>query len=188
MKKALFTYLLLLICAISHGQDFRLVEDYKVHEPRNALDSLYWTLPYEERQPIKAFLTPALDTSIHIQEFSIIEIETYDGNRIYSLKEPKLSNVKEIIQVQFDYVACCVSLDNHYFLVTEEDEWIKLPEINYVACDGPEPFKEYRFPSQNFGVVNTIIKTNSFPDSTYIVDSVIVIASYSWNGKEIIKN
>jgi hypothetical protein len=188
MKKALLTYIFLLSYIISIGQDFTLIEDYTIYESDYELDSLFWTIPPEERQPIKAFLTPTSDTTNHIQEFTILELETYDGNRIYSLKDPKLSNVKEIIQVQFEYFACCVSVENHYFIVTYDNEWIKLPVVNYVACDGPEPFEEYRFPNQKFGIENTILKTNSFPDSNYNIDSVKVIENYTWNGKEIIKN
>lgn len=187
MKNLLLTYIFWGVYSVAFGQIFELTDNYVIIESKYELDSLFWTIPPEQRQPIKVYLTPKSDTTQQLQQFTILELETYDGNRIFSLKNPQLDNVKEIIQVQFDYFACCVSVENHYFLLTTEDKWIKLPLVEYVACDGPEPIQEYRFPSQKFGIPKTILKTESIPDSNYVVDSVIILEKYVWNGKEIKK-
>jgi hypothetical protein len=188
MKLSISILLIVQLAIQVKGQDFKLSNDFILIEPEYELDSLFWATPYTERKPIKAHLTRVADTNTFLQEFSLLELETYDGNRIYTLEQSNLKNVKQIVQVQFDYFACCVSVDNHYFLITEDGNWIKLPSINYVACDGPEPFEEYRFPGQKFGMENSILKTTSHPDSTFTVDSIEVIERFTWNGKEIIKN
>ena len=126
-------------------------------------------------------------TTNQLQEFKIQDLETYEGVNIYSLKKPDLENISEIIMVEFEFVACCSSIDCHYFLLTYQGEWIKLPLVGYVACDGPEPFEEYRFPNQKFGLYNSIIKTTSFPNHEYKVDSVTVKETLSWDGKELKK-
>ena len=185
MKRAFCTYLSMVLTVLAFSQEFELSDNYVILEPDYELDSLFWVTPYDQRKPINVYLTSKSDTTDHFQKFTILELETYDGNRVYSLKEAQLPNVKEIVKVEFDYMACCVSVENHYFILTTDNRWVKLPVVDYVACDGPEPFVEYRFPSQKFGAENFILKTNSFPNATYSVDSVEVLEKISWTGKEI---
>jgi|GEM_PF-1616585 len=185
MKRAFCTCLSLMLTVLAFSQEFELSDNYVIHEPEYDLDSLFWTTPNDQRKPINVYLTLKSDTIKHIQEFTILELETYDRNWVFSLKEPQLLNVKEIVKVEFDYMACCVTVENHYFILTTDDRWIKLPTVDYVACDGPEPFFEYRFPSQKFGIENTILETKSFPDSTYSVDTIEVLKRIKWTGKEI---
>jgi hypothetical protein len=185
MKRAFCTYLSMVLTVLAFSQEFELSDNYIILEPEYELDSLFWITPYDQRKPINVYLTSKPDTTEHIQKFTILELETYDGNRVYSLKEPQLPNVKEIVKVEFDYMACCVSVEAHYFILTTDHRWIKLPLVDYVACDGPEPFFEYRFPSQKFGLENTILKTESFPDAAYSIDSIAVVEKIAWTGKEI---
>jgi hypothetical protein len=188
MKLTLSIFLFLLISVIVNGQDFKLSEKYIMIEPEYELDSIFWMTPYEDRNPITVFIAIKPDTTKPIQEFTILELETYDGSKIFALEKTGLENIKSIVKVEFEYLACCSSIENHYFIITENDEWIKLPVINYVACDGPEPYEEYRFPAQQFGQEKTIIKTTSYPNQNFDIDSVNVIEKLIWNGKEIINN
>lgn len=185
MKATISIFLILFISIVANGQDFELTEKYVIIEPEFELDSIFWTTPQENRTPINVYLTSKSDTSEIIKVFSIQELETYDGNKVLTIGESGLSNTKEIVCIQFEYMACCSSIDNHYFIVTKNDEWIKLPVINYVACDGPEPFVEYRFPAQQFGQRNTIIKTTSYPNQDNVVDSVSVIETLIWDEKKL---
>jgi hypothetical protein len=170
------------------GQEFEVTGKYVLIEPKYELDSLFWVTPYEERKPIKVFLTAKSDRTNHLQTFLIHELETYEGYEIYSLTNPKLDNIKEIVLVKFEYVACCSSFDSHYFLITKNDNWIKLPLVGHVSCDGPEPFEEYRFPIQKFGLSKSIVKTTSYQNQEYQVDSVAVKETFTWSGKELIIN
>ncbi len=168
------------------GQEFQLDTGYSIIEPDYRMDSLYWLTPPGDREPISIFLTLSGDSLNYFQELTLIEAETYEGYKIYSLKNTQLKNVKEIVHVQLEYFACCSSIENHYYLVTDKDEWVKLPILDYIACDGPEAFKEYRFPSQEFGIQDQIIETLSFPDSAYLVDSVAVLRELKWNGSGVV--
>lgn len=170
---------------LAKGQEFALTEKYLLIEPEYELDSLFWATPYEQREPINVFLTPKSDTTNHLQDFSILDLETYDGVDIFSLENPDLENIKEIVLVKFEYVACCSSIDCHYFLITKNDNWVKLPVFEYVACDAPEPFEEYRFPVQKYGLSNSVIRTTTYPNQEFKIDSVTVKQTLSWNGKEI---
>ena len=185
MKKTILGISGILIATFSFGQKSVPAEEYLIIQPKIELDALYWTIPHDERKPIKVFLTAKDDTNKIIQNFNIVDLETYYESAIYTLTNPDLKNVKQVIKVELEYSACCSDIKSYYFLLTNAGKWTSLPVISNVHCDGPEPFHEYRFPIQKFGKSQNILRTESFPNSSYEVDSISIKEMITWNGKNI---
>lgn len=183
-------FLLPLVAIIFHyhafAQEFKKTDKYRIIEPSFEVDESYYQTPYNERNPIPIQLTLSSDTTSSLWEYNILELETYGGASIYLLENPGISNIKEVVKVEFEYVACCSSIEEHYFLFSNENKLIKLPSTDYVHCDGPEPFFEYRFPNQYLGLKDQILRTESFPNQDYKVDSISKLLAYNIDGTGII--
>lgn len=180
MKNFLLLVLLYALGLPCLAHDFIRSEKYIIQVPEYEID---WTKPPADREKLSAYLSLATDTSTKLQTIPLVEYETYDGYSIWVLENPKLEGIREVLRVEMDYFACCVNIDCFYYLITDEGEWIKLPVLENLACDGPEPIKEYRFPVQKFGLEQAILQTISFQNQQYQVDSIALVKKYAWDGK-----
>ena len=68
-------------------------------------------------------------------------------------------------------------LDSLFWALPYEE---RKPIVDNIHCDGPEPFHEYRFPIQKFGRPHRIIRTESFPNNNYQVDSISLKETITW--------
>ena len=110
-----------------------------------------------------------------------LELEFVDPIADFSCQVLEMDNsgidqIDKVLNVKLDYLACCSSITSYYILFKRSGDIIGLPPLQYNHCDGPEPFKEYRFPSQKFGENNVIISTNSFRNTSWEVDSIAIIS------------
>tara|TARA_R110002033_G_C3752821_1_gene226379 strand:+ start:56 stop:592 length:537 start_codon:yes stop_codon:yes gene_type:complete len=165
------------------SKDFIKSEEYHLTEIDSLTMKKYWVnFPTENApEPIPIYLKNKKGQTLY--EIKISELEFYSGTSIEVLDIDNLKNIEQIIHLESGYDACCTNYYSTYLLKTKEGELIKLPEIDNLHCDGPEPRFEYRFPNQKFGNENQILMTKSFLNNEYKVDSIERKKTYSWNGK-----
>ena len=185
MKNSILIIILLTFLN-SFGQeskDFIKSEEYHLTEIDSLTMKKYWeNFPTDNApEPIPIYLKDKNGQTLY--EIKISELEFYSGTSIEVLDIDNLKNIEQIIRLESGYDACCTNYYSTYLLKTKEGELIKLPEIDNLHCDGPEPRFEYRFPNQKFGNKNQILMTKSFLNDEYKVDSIERQKSYSWNGK-----
>ena len=186
--KNLYLILFLLIFFSSYSQqykDFEQSTEYHLTEIDSTVLKEYWkNFPTEnEPKPISIYLKDKKGEKLY--EIKITQLETYDKTSIKVLKNDKLKNVEQIIQIKSDYDACCSNHYLTYLLKAKNGKLIELPETEYLHCDGPTPIFEYRFPNQKFGIENKILLVKSFRDDEYQVDSIEIQKTYNWNGETL---
>ncbi|MCP4054999.1 MULTISPECIES: hypothetical protein [Flavobacteriaceae] len=165
------------------SKDFIKSEQYYLTEIDSLTIERYWkNFPSENSpEPISVFLKNNNGETLY--EIKISELEFYSGTTIEILNIDNLTNVEQIIRLKSGYDACCTNYYSTYLLKTKEGKLIELPESEYLHCDGPTPITEYRFPNQKFGIKNQILLTKSNLSKNYIVESIEILKTYSWNGK-----
>ncbi|WP_370392107.1 hypothetical protein [uncultured Winogradskyella sp.] len=165
------------------SKDFIKSEDYYLTEIDPLTMKKYWeNFPTENvLKPIPIYLKDKNGKTLY--EIKISELEFYSGTSIEVLDIDNLKDIEQIIHLESGYDACCTSYYSTYLLKAKDGKLIKLPEIDNLHCDGPEPRFEYRFPNQKFGHENQILMTKSFLNDDYKVEKVEIQKTYSWNGK-----
>jgi len=121
----------------------------------------------------------------NLSEFSVSEFESFDNTSLYELGNKGLQNVKNIIVVKINYSSCC---SNHYYthlIQTNDDKILELPDFDYMHCDGPEPYKNYLFPNDTYGIKDKILFVNVQPATDSIPENIEVLKTFSFNGKSI---
>lgn len=108
--------------------------------------------------------------------------ETYDSTYLEVWEEPGLKNVDKILKVQVEYAACCYNIHAHYFLITNQGDWIQVPGIEYVMCDWPADIEEYKVDANNSLLGRVLLTHNS---EGKVVDSQLIESLY-WDGEKLI--
>ena len=173
----------------SFGQetkDFTESEEYYLTEIDSITIKKYWEKfpSMNPHEPIPIYLKDKNGRTLY--EIKISELEFYSGTTIEVLDINNLKNIEQIIRLESGYDACCTNYYSTYLLKTKEGKLIKLPEIDNLHCDGPEPRFEYRFPNQKFGTENQIVLSKLFLNDEFEVDSIDRQNIYSWDGKTIV--
>jgi len=185
MKNSILIIFLLFFLT-SFGQatkEFNKTTEYYLTEIDSITRVEYWkNFPIEnEPKPISIYLKDRKEEKLF--EIKVSGLESYSGTSIEVLEINTLKNIVQIIHLKSDYNACCSNYYSIYLLKTKNGELIKLPETDYLHCDGPTPIIEYRFPNQKFGKENQILMTKSFLNDKYKVESIEIQKAYLWNGK-----
>lgn len=118
-------------------------------------------------------------------EFSISELEFYDGTTIIESDITDLSNITKLITIESTYNACCSNTEEYNYLLDSNNSLIKLPEINNDHCDGPEPYYTYIFPNDNKGEKEKIIYAKVIPDKEGTIDTINVLKTFELNNSEL---
>ena len=181
-----FLIIFLFIFLTSFGQatkEFNKTTEYYLTEIDSTTRVEYWkNFPTEnEPKPISIYLKNRKEEKLF--EIKVSELESYSGTLIEVLEMNTLKNIEQIIHLKSDYNACCSNYYSIYLLKTKNGELIKLPETDYLHCDGPTPIIEYRFPNQKFGIKNKILLVKSLRNDKYEVESIELQKTYNWNGK-----
>lgn len=121
------------------------------------------------------------DSSATIAVLDIVEKELLDAVNISVLSNPDLEDITEIIKVELEYSACCVSTDTYYFMLTSDNDFIALPHIENLYCDTTQIDTHYVFPSQSFGQEGAIVKAELQYNEKYTIKDIKVLQSIVLN-------
>ena len=117
-----------------------------------------------------------------LDEYSIGNLEFYEGAKVTLLESSGLDHVEKIVQVTIEHNACCSSFDSHYYLFLTEGGMVKLPILKHIVlCDYPDANMAYIFPNQKYGRPNKIVRAEVLTD----YDGKITVTpqqTYSWTG------
>ncbi len=158
---------------VTNAQDFNTTEKYTLMNARS--------IGQEEEGLAQIDLVSSEDSSKTIAIVDITELELLENIRVTVLSEPNLEDINEIVKVELEYSACCVSTDTYYFLVTKENDFIALPRIENVYCDAPQIDTHYVFPNQTYGQEGKILKAELQYTETYTIKDIEVLQSFVWN-------
>lgn len=174
MKKIVTVFAIVLGCFATYAQEFTATEKYTVVNERS-LDQK------EENGRALIDLVATENLSNPIATLKIAEQELLEEVHITSLKAPGLEAIVEILKVELVYSACCVSTDTYYFLVSEDRDFINLPRLENVYCEGPETDTHYIFPIQSYGREGMILRTKKHYTATHETKEIEVTQSFVWN-------
>ena len=138
----------------------------------------------KKTKPAKIYLRNSKHQDLH--EFIISEYEFYEDTSLLEINKTELLNVKNLIVVKINYNSCCSNHYSTYFLQTNNGNFVVLPEIENMHCDGPEPYVTYLFPNDKGGEKNKIICAKVIPEILNSKERIEVLKRFEWNG-EVVK-
>lgn len=174
MKKIVTVLVIALGFYTAQAQEFTVTEKYTVMNTRS-IDQK------DENGRALIDLVSSDDLSNTIATLNIAAQELLEEIHMTSLQYPGLEDIAEIVKVELAYSACCISTDTYYFLVSEDKNFISLPRLENLYCDGTETDTHYIFPSQAYGQEGTILRAKKHYTTTYEVKNIEVTQSFVWN-------
>lgn len=174
MKKIVTVLVIALGFYSAQAQEFTATERYAVMNTRS-IDHK------EENGRALIDLVLSDDPTYTIATLNIAEQELLEEIHITSLRTSGLEDIIEVLKVELAYSACCVSTDTYYFLVSEDKDFIKLPRLENVYCEGSESDTRYIFPNQAHGQEDMILRAKKHYTTTYEVKDIEVVQSFVWN-------
>ncbi len=174
--KRVITLIAIFTSILFYAQEFKITTDFKITNIKSVLNNAKIndseTLDiylYKEDEPISKLIKMAKD-----------DLDFFMNATIKVLKNPELNNTKQIIKVEFEFLACCSNYETLYFIETTNNEFIKLPQLDYMFCEYATDKMEYIFPSQKFGQANKILTTESYLDIHQKTESVKIVNTQIW--------
>lgn len=175
MKNIAFLIILSLGFQISYAQNFEKTKKYSVK-----IDAAINT---QDNEPNKIRLLGSEDFS---SELIAITIKDIDIEEVFisSLENPGLEGISEVIKLEVEYLGCCAHVNVYYLMVTDDKEFVTLPQLNNIYCENTNADYQYTFPNQTTGKKGEILETETFYTNTYEVKKVNLRQNIVWNNKE----
>lgn len=157
---------------VSNAQEFTETQNYKVTNVRttNQVEGISLLDIVLDGKP------NATKATLSVTDYALLS-----NVQISLLSNPELEDVREIVKVRLEYYACCSRTEDHYFLVTNENEFIALPSIETQYGYDPIIALSYIFPSQEFGKEGTILRAELKYTEICTVKDIQVLQSFVWN-------
>lgn len=184
--KNLYTIITLVTLFLSttlFSQEFKTSTMYQITDFKSQLD----TNKNETSKQIELFLFKDGQAITKLINLDKDDLDFYLDATIKVLENPTLTNVKQVIKVEFEFLSCCSNYESLYFMVTNNDELIKLPQLDYMQCEYATDKMEYIFPNQKFGQANTILTTESFLDEHQETESVTIVSTKNWKKQNAVE-
>ena len=121
------------------------------------------------------------ETSNTLAVLAIPQLDLLEDVHISVLSDPYLEGITEILKVELEYSSCCISTSTHYFLVSNDKNFIALPAIKNLYCDTTQSDIQYIFPNQAKGQEGKIIRAELQYTETYTIKDIKVLQSFFWN-------
>ncbi|MCB9224900.1 MAG: hypothetical protein H6582_12020 [Crocinitomicaceae bacterium] len=179
------TITLLLIVSIAHSgmtQSFKPSNSYKTAGASQQMVSKFG-VETQFNGAYMADLVLVKDPERVMLTFPIEYTETYDTTIVTEWVNPGLKGIKSVVCVQVEFSACCSDIHSNYYLVTNKDHFLKLPEINYGICDLPADIDEYSFPGDGI----SIQRVTKHYDLSLAPTTVQTKKVYHWTGRNIVE-
>jgi len=179
--KNLMTLLIAVICfQFTNAQEFIKTKKYTITNKTNTK---------QQEEDITLFdVAVTKDNSIKVATLSILNIDFLEDIDISVLPKPNIENIEEVIKVTINYSTCCSHTETYYFMATEDKNYVSLPYLESLYCEGTVSETEYIFPVQTLGKENTILIATINSTETNTVKNVEILQSFVLNDDEFIDN
>ncbi len=123
--------------------------------------------------------------SENVSTFTINDIELFEDIFITTLEDPGLEGISEVIKMEVEYLACCAQVESYYFMVTDDDKIVSLPQLTNIYCENSDTDSQYTFPNQKYGIKGNILETETLYKETSEIKYVNLKQSFTWNDNKI---
>ncbi|WP_108805158.1 hypothetical protein [Aquimarina sp. Aq107] len=123
--------------------------------------------------------------SENVFTFTLNDIELFEDIFITTLENPGLEGISEVIKMEVEYLACCAQVESHYFMVTDKNELVSLPQLTNVYCEDSDTDAQYTFPNQQYGIEGNILETETLYKETAEIKYVNLKQSFTWNDNKV---
>lgn len=120
-----------------------------------------------------------------LSTFTINDTELFEDIFITTLENPGIEGISEVIKMEVEYLACCAQVESYYYLVTDDDKLITLPQLTNIYCENSNTDSQYTFPNQEYGIEGNILETETLYKETSEIKYVSLKQSYTWNDTNI---
>jgi len=130
--------------------------------------------------PLTMMLHATNDSEDILGSFQIADQDLVDEVHITTMKDPGLDGISEVVKVEVAYSACCVYVVSHYFMITDEQDVIMLPQLENTYCEDTNTEIVYSFPNDVFGTPGLIVKAEQIYDDAAAFAQGKVLNSIAW--------
>ncbi len=174
MKNSILLLLFLLLALFfGNAQEFAITENYMFNNQR--------VFGQEEEGAVLVDIVRTADWSRTLATLAITELELLEDVRIAVLSDPGLEDVREVLKIELEYIACCANTETYYFLVNRENDFTALPKIDNLYCDAVESDEHYVFPNEAYGREGAILRAELWYAETNTIEEIEVLQSIVWN-------
>ncbi|MFC5045809.1 hypothetical protein ACFSTE_19820 [Aquimarina hainanensis] len=173
MKKIAFIFILILSLHTISGQEFTASTDYIYTKTIKKTGKEYPSYVID--------LYQNSDNDKSLVSFTIEDTELFEGIFLSVNKTPGLEGITEVIKIEVEYLGCCAHVDALYYMLTDENKVIKLPNLTNVYCTNSNADFQYTFPNQQHGIKNNILKTKTTYTDSHNKGFVTTKESFTWN-------
>lgn len=181
--KTLYTIIALFIGSTFYGQTFKSTTDYKISDLKSVLN----TTKVDYNQQFEVYLTKDDEPLIKLIDLSKNDLDLFLDTTIEILENPNLKNVKAILKIKFEFLACCIETQTQYFAVTNENLLTELPILNFTQCEVSTSNLEYIFPNQEFGQDNVILEVIVNYNKKDKTKSIEILNKIVWEERDVIE-
>jgi hypothetical protein len=167
------------------AQDFEESKTYQLTDVKSQIDTVYLNNFSAERPAIKTHLVKRKDTLDLLVSFNVQSGESFETATVSEMVNPKLKGVKSVLKVEIEYVGCCSVYESYYFLITNKNELLEIPMIEWASCDWPENRPAYLSPNQEGGKEGAIVLAGLNYNMQGELDSISTKNVLLWDGKQI---
>ncbi|MDH7447659.1 hypothetical protein [Aquimarina sp. 2201CG14-23] len=123
--------------------------------------------------------------SENLSTLTINDTELFEDIFITTLENPGLDGVSEVIKMEVEYLACCAQVETYYFMVTNDNELVSLPQLTNIYCEDSNTDSQYTFPNQEYGIEGNILETETLYKETSEIKYVNLKQSFTWNDNKV---
>ena len=171
--KNLILFAFILGVSVTNAQEFQLTDKYNVTNQRS--------IGQEEEDTWAIDVVVTNNPEHHLATLYIQDYGLLDEIRISVLSNPGLEDITEILKITIEYYTCCASIEEFYYMVTNDSSFIALPSVKNEYAYEPISDIHYIFPNQPFGKEGTILRAVLQYTETYTIKDIKVLRSITWN-------
>ena len=167
------------------------------------MESIEFQLTKFDSSEIERFFTDNNDSDGYASIFIInnnkaklkeikVFLETYTNDgKIEENSNPHIKNVRKIIRVRIFECACYCNTSTYYWLITKQNEWIKIPTIEDEDYEFEMTYKDYVFSEKKPNEIQLVefqdefVKKDNFETKDIKRKSEKIIKTLIWDGNQI---
>ena len=181
--KRIITLITLFISLTIFSQEFKTSLDYTITNFKSELNKT----KNKHAKQLEVYLYKNDEPITKLINLDKDDLDFFMDVTVQVLENPNLKDVKQIIKIEFEFLACCSSYESLYFIQTTDNEIVKLPQLDYMFCEYATDKMEYVFPAQKFGQENVILTTTSYLDISQKTESIAILNTQIWEEKDVVR-